>query len=669
MVIDAHGAASSARVVAKGVTVRALAANAFFRPPQSGSFSAAVAAKSQSPSLLLTAPSEPNRVQQIVEGLAATAGGYATFAGTGAAGSLGDGGAASAAQFDLKIDSFIERSGVAIAVDGTVFIADTGNRTIRRIAPATSTEPGVVRSVAGRFAPAQNVDLSEPLGIAIDRQGNLYIADRGENAVLVLHDATAETPGTLEIVAHVAAPSSVAVTQDGTKVFVSTTTTGAVFSIDSVKKNIAAVKGFSGAPNACGTAASATGTAATLSTTVCPAALAVDPRGNLYISDANSGRLLRVNAADEKTVTVAENLRTPGAIASDTKGNLYVADQSRAEIVFVPAASTQTCVTSSSGALQLCPASNDFGSVVQGGTTASVPFVLTNTTADSLAGLTYSPALPSTNPPVQPPSSPYIVQNTSCLTSLPANGSCTLGVTFSPNATGAISGTLTVGDSNPQDTVNSSLSGSGTNFQLQLASGQSQTITVVAGDTAKYSFTLIPDTTNPYVGPVTIVCPPNASTPTSDTLPLLAYCVVPSSPVTITAGQSTNFSVSIETTSRSGITSSSQLLPFWWPGDKPVWPSAGSVAAGAGGGHFAARVIAPILVVLAAVLLALLFARRRGLRAAFAVLALLALGAAIAGCGGHKLTVDGTPAGTSNLLFQATAQGTGRALTVQLIVQ
>lgn len=669
---EANGAQTNARAVAKGVAARALAANAFLRRAQTAS--AASGNKSQVTSLLLTVPAEPNRVQQIVEGLSATAGGYSTYAGTGAAGSLGDGGAASAAQFNLKTDSSIERSGVVIAADGTVFVADTGNSTIRRIASSTSSEPGVVRSVAGRFAPTQNVELSEPLGLAIDRLGNLYIADRGGNAVLVLHNATSETPGELEIVAHVAAPSSVAVTQDGSKVFVSTTTTGAVFVIDgagdSAKRAVAAEAGFSGRANACASSTTATSTAAAAAqASICPAALAVDPRGNLYISDANSGRLLRVNAADGKVVTIASNFRAPGAIASDANGNLYVADQGRAQIVFVPADSSQTCVTGPSGTLQLCPASNDFGSIVQGGTTASIPFVLTNTTASNVAGLTYSPALPSTSPPVQPPSSPFIVQNTSCLTSLAANLSCTLAVTFSPNTTGSISGTLSVSDSNPQDTVNSALTGTGTNFQLQLATNQSQSITVVAGQTATYNFTLVPDANNPYTGTVAIACPAN--------LPVLAYCVLPSSPVTLSAGQNANFAVSIETTSRAGITSTAHLLPVSWLGNQRNWPGGsprlGDLDAASRprhGENFNAAGAA--LAVLAALgfFCTLVLARRRNWRVVYAAVVLASIGAVIAGCGhGKGLTVDGTPAGTTNLVIQASAQGTARSFTVQLIVQ
>ena len=58
------------------------------------------------------------------------------IAGQALPGSLGDGGAASSAEFDMKLDSLAMRSGLAIAADGTVFVADTLNGTIRNIAGA-----------------------------------------------------------------------------------------------------------------------------------------------------------------------------------------------------------------------------------------------------------------------------------------------------------------------------------------------------------------------------------------------------------------------------------------------------------------------------------------------------------------------------------------------------
>ncbi len=68
---------------------------------------------------------------------------------------------------------------------GTIFVADTGNHTIRRV-----TQQGSVSTFAGRAGLAGNTDgtgaaarFSSPMGLALDATGNLYVADSGNHAV------------------------------------------------------------------------------------------------------------------------------------------------------------------------------------------------------------------------------------------------------------------------------------------------------------------------------------------------------------------------------------------------------------------------------------------------------------------------------------------------------
>ncbi len=87
----------------------------------------------------------------------------------------GDGGPATEAILDSPW-------GVSIGPDGSLYIAETGHNRIRRVKP-----DGIISTVAGNgtygFAgdggPATDAELRYPLGVAIDLDGNIYIADQG----------------------------------------------------------------------------------------------------------------------------------------------------------------------------------------------------------------------------------------------------------------------------------------------------------------------------------------------------------------------------------------------------------------------------------------------------------------------------------------------------------
>ena len=110
-----------------------------------------------------------------------------TVAGTGTAGFSGDGGPATKAQLSSPTD-------VAIAADGTLFIADRSNSCVRRVAPdgTISTAAGQCGSVgnAGDGQSATEPGLRTPYGVALDGKGGLYIADTRNQCIrkVVLSD-------------------------------------------------------------------------------------------------------------------------------------------------------------------------------------------------------------------------------------------------------------------------------------------------------------------------------------------------------------------------------------------------------------------------------------------------------------------------------------------------
>jgi sugar lactone lactonase YvrE len=74
--------------------------------------------------------------------------------------------------------SFNTPSALAIDRDGNLYVADTGNNRIRKV-----TKEGLVTTLAGdgsagfRDGPAAQAQFNGPLGVAVDEEGNLYVAD------------------------------------------------------------------------------------------------------------------------------------------------------------------------------------------------------------------------------------------------------------------------------------------------------------------------------------------------------------------------------------------------------------------------------------------------------------------------------------------------------------
>jgi uncharacterized protein (TIGR03437 family) len=109
-----------------------------------------------------------NRVRKV-----STNGNISTLAGNGVSGYSGDGGQAAGAQLNGP-------RGVAVDIAGNVYIADSGNNRVRRVTPdgVITTVAGTgVAGVSGDGGLAVNAQVGNPIALATDFNGNLYIAD------------------------------------------------------------------------------------------------------------------------------------------------------------------------------------------------------------------------------------------------------------------------------------------------------------------------------------------------------------------------------------------------------------------------------------------------------------------------------------------------------------
>jgi class 3 adenylate cyclase len=271
-----------------------------------------------------------------------------TIAGTGRAGSIGDGGPATSAELDGP---------QAIAVDsaGDIFIADTGNNRVRRVDPlgiittiAGSGQPGF----AGDGAAATQARLNAPTGVAIGFGGTILIADSGNNRVRIVaaNGAIATFAGTGDMgyagdggkatSAVLNSPQCLAV-DSSDNVFVADMLNDRVrrIAVDGTITTVAGtgVQGFSGdhGPARDASLHLATGP---ISGGGC---VAVDGAGDLFIADALNNRVREV-AVDGTITTVAGDGRSafagdngpavnaeiamPLGVTADSAGRIFIAD-------------------------------------------------------------------------------------------------------------------------------------------------------------------------------------------------------------------------------------------------------------------------------------------------------------------------------------------------------
>ena len=266
-------------------------------------------------------------------------------AGTGVAGFSGDGGLATVAQFDIP-------AGVLADSAGNIFIADRGNNRVRRIDAVT----GFVSTVAGTGVGGFNGDnqvasltqFNLPTALALDAEGNWFVAEQGNNRLrraahttqMVTTIAGTGTAGfngdsIAATAAELHVPSGVAIDQAG-HIYVADTFNHRVRRVDAITGVITTVAG-TGAAGFAGDGAIAT--AAQLNF---PLDVAVDESGNILVADSLNNRVRRVDAMTGVITTVAGNggagyagdgavataaqLDFPVGIALDADQDILVAD-------------------------------------------------------------------------------------------------------------------------------------------------------------------------------------------------------------------------------------------------------------------------------------------------------------------------------------------------------
>lgn len=282
---------------------------------------------------------------------------------------------------------FRSPTGLAVAEDGTVFVADTGNHTVRKISPSGGVTTWAGKAAAGGFADGNGAAarFCSPRDVAIGLAGQVFVAD-AENAVIRKISAdgsvttlagqagkTGKTDGR-GTSARFVAPQSLATDASGNVFVVDAgnpairriTPAGAVSTLSSAPARFASLRGI--AVDTAGTIAVSDNEAQTVSRVTAaghgtlwaghpshhgfadgagsearfnrPVGIAVDLNGTVFVSDSFS-HILRSVSPDGTVTTLAGRVWSsgvdngkgraarfcwPGGVAADCAGNVYLAD-------------------------------------------------------------------------------------------------------------------------------------------------------------------------------------------------------------------------------------------------------------------------------------------------------------------------------------------------------
>ena len=263
----------------------------------------------------------------------------AAFAGTGTAGSSGDGGAATSAQLNGP-------QGVAVDATGNLYIADTQNHRVRKVSGGniTTVAGSGTAGFAGDGASATGAQLNAPFGVAVDASGNLYIAEFSNNRVRKVDSKGNITTAAGNGVAGYSGDSGAAMNaQLNGPQGVAVDAAGNLYIADTGNNRVRLVTSSGAIATVAGNGVagySGDGGPATSAQVGNPAGVAVDALGNLYIADGSArvrkvypggiiatiaGAGVRGYSGDGGTATNAR-LSAPSSVAVAAAGNLYVAD-------------------------------------------------------------------------------------------------------------------------------------------------------------------------------------------------------------------------------------------------------------------------------------------------------------------------------------------------------
>jgi DNA-binding beta-propeller fold protein YncE len=364
-------------------------------------------------------------------------GNVTVFAGTGVAGFSGDGGQAISAQFNSPADVVMDGA-------GNLYVADFSNYVVRKIDTKgmISTVAGIGLSYGdgGSGGLATATRLGEPVALAFDPQGNLYVVDYYDQKVRKINQAgiisTVAGTGVVGYSGDGAAATAAklnyplgARTDNQGNLYISDSYNNVIRKVDTTGTITTVAGHFNGGVSGYG----GDGGPATSATLHTPYDLAIDAAGELFICDSGNSVLRRVDASGNIS-TYGTPLSFPEDAIVDGAGNLALIDSTAKALVTI--SRTQ-------------PATHSFGTLNVGSTSSAQTVNVLNI---GNSALTFPVPSTGLNPSI---AAGFAISNSSTCpqsssssnpATLAVGASCNELISFTPTVPGSVSGSLEMTD-------------------------------------------------------------------------------------------------------------------------------------------------------------------------------------------------------------------------------
>ncbi len=245
---------------------------------------------------------------------------------------------------------FNSPSDCALDSAGNIYVADTGNHTIRKISPggAVTTFAGQAGVAGAADGPAGSANFNQPFGVAVDQSGNVYVADTANSTIrkisstgeVVTLAGSAGVIGSADGIGAAArfrTPAGIAIDSSGT-IYVSDTGNHTIRTISpsGVVNTLAGAAGFFGTSDGFGGDARFNR----------PYHIAINSMGGIYVADGGNHAIRQVSAAGAVSTIAGQagvagsadgpadtaRFNLPKGIAIDASGALGIADTGNNEI-------------------------------------------------------------------------------------------------------------------------------------------------------------------------------------------------------------------------------------------------------------------------------------------------------------------------------------------------